>query len=307
MATAAVATSASNIVTTIEGVQFLPTKDLCLENAKKHSWVISYLKSWGNLFVYYVNKARIAFSGAQKEVAPYATLDQASHSKKRLVVCLHGLNNDPRQFVKLLRKIKGIDPANTAIFMPPLPKKGNEELDIMTAPLIEAINAWAQTGEDKEIVFVGTSNGSRVIKDLEAELSSTTYHNVHNVKVISIVGAWNGSALVNLARKLHLTWLMKKPIAEEMPVDSAHCQKSEAEWYKAHVVFSKCKREYFFLATRPGHDDLVPNYSSTLPDVGSDKAHYAVVSGHGHNSIVPAVTNAIAQIIFPTTCASQKA
>lgn len=62
------------------------------------------------------------------------------------------------------------DLSETDIFIPRVLQKGNAKLDEMVKPIVEEIVKWAKTGK-KELVLVGISNGERISRAIEAELS----------------------------------------------------------------------------------------------------------------------------------------
>jgi hypothetical protein len=109
------------------------------------------------------------------------------------------------------------------------------------------------------------------------------------------VGACQGSSIVNLAKKCHLSWLLDKNTAEEMPVGSERNTTLEAD-IKNGEVSCQIQKEYTFIASP--HDWLVPNFSSTLLEKENFSARYAIVPNHGHCSIVDEVAESVAEIIF---------
>ena len=92
-------------------------------------------------------------------------------SKKRLVVCIHGLNNNPTQFKKIVDEMQKKELSETDIFIPRVLQKGNAKLDEMVKPIFEEIAKWAKTSDEKELVLVGISNGGRIARAIEAEIA----------------------------------------------------------------------------------------------------------------------------------------
>ena len=99
---------------------------------------------------------------------------------------------------------------------------------------------------------------------------------------------------MNLANKVGLWWLMFRNVSEEMPTTSQRNQRLNEDWTKG--LSRGPTREYTFIASP--HDWQVTNYDSSLMEVDDQIARYALVLNHGHNSIVDAVAQSVAEIIF---------
>ena len=150
--------------------------------------------------------------------------------------------------------------------------------------------------QETSLQTVGISIGGRIARAIEVQLAkSECSANIKKLRFVSIVGACKGSSLVNLANKVGLSRLMSKNISEEMPTKSPRNQRLDEEWAKASS--NRPSREYTFIASP--HDWQVPNYDSSLMSVDKQNARYAIVPGHGHNSIVNAVATAVAEVILP--------
>lgn len=96
---------------------------------------------------------------------------------------------------------------------------------------------------------------------------------------------------------------MSKNIAQEMPTGSKRNVQLNKEWEASFNNLSQMTREYTFIASP--HDWQVPNYDSTLPELTVEQRsrvtpQYVLVPGHGHNSIVDAVSKIVAGLICPT-------
>ena len=287
-----------SLIRNIKGVNFFETPHACISNyndkPRRHK-VLSFIKSCWTLIAYYPSKVRESLGKAGKVVSPYIT-PEGPLTKERLVVCLHGRNNHPVQFKKMISIFKNKDLSNTEIYAPHILQKGNAKLDEMVEPIFEEIRKWAEQEGDKELVLVGISNGGRVARALEAKLmNSECKDHIKKLKFVSIVGANKGSSLVNIANKCHLAWLIGKNTADEMPVDSDRhtILEQDIQTGEKSCPFDK---EYTFIASP--HDWLVPNYSSTLLEKNNYQARYAIVPNHGHCSIVDKVSEAVAEIIF---------
>lgn len=269
----------------------------CISNYKQLPWTqkaISLIKSFGTLFLYFINRVSLFLQRADAKMDPYTRLSEGEQHKERLVVCIHGLNNNPTQFKKLVAEMEKapFDSSTCALFIPRVHKKGNDYLDRLVSPIFETIGTWANTASpsgEKELVLIGVSNGARIAQGIEVELAKSK-HCIKKFHFISIVGACRGSKLVNQVKECGLSCLMSKEIAEEMPVGSVRNQRLDAEWRQGWQ--NNPQRRYTFYASP--HDWQVTNDSSSLMDVGGQAATYTIVPGHGHNSIVNALAQRVA-------------
>jgi len=136
--------------------------------------------------------------------------------------------------------------------------------------------------------------------ELEAQLIKLGHcENIQKLRTISIVGATYGSDTVNLAKKLGLSFVLPKPISEEMPTDSPRNVQLKKDWEDAIAKSRHIERDCAFIASP--HDHLVPNTSSTLATVVAGvKARYAIAMGESHTGVVfsSVVSRAVAQIVF---------
>ncbi len=283
----------------IHGVAFFDNPRSCIdyyEQTHTIKKVIDFIRSCGNFLIGVFNKINRSMHQAEKQWESLINAQNKDFTKKRLIVCIHGLGDDPLQFKKIADEMQKKTLSETDIFIPRVNEKGHAKLDLTVKPIFEKIVKWANTPGEKELVLIGISNGARIARALEIELSkSNTRHPSHLKKLhsVSIVGAGNGSSLVNLANALRLSPLMSQPIAEEMPIDSLRNQCLNKEW---NEMSTRWIREYTFIASP--HDWLVPNYDSTLMKVVNQKARYAFVPNHGHCSITEGddVAKAVAEL-----------
>ena len=284
----------------IQGIKFFATPTHCISHFEKIHWAkkaISLIQSFGNLFVYALNKISLVLHRVEAQMEPFTQSQTPGFSKKRLVVCIHGLNNNPSQFKKIIDKMQKKELSEIDIFIPRVMQKGNAKLDEMVKPILEEITKWSQTQEEKELVLVGISNGGRISRAIETELAKLEHiNNIKKLRLVSIVGACKGSSLVNLAHRLHLSWLMSKNISEEMSTNSTRNERLNKEWMDG--LSKGPTRDYTFIASP--HDWQVTNYDSSLMEVNvqAAKARYAIIPSHGHNSIVNAVAHMVTEIIF---------
>lgn len=120
---------------------------------------ISLLKAVGNTLLYYLYRVSLIFNRVEAQMKHLKETNAQSCSKKRLIVCIHGLNNNPSQFKILVDELQKRELTDTAIIVPQVLQKGNAKLDDLAKPIYKEIKKWANSdGEEKELVFVGISN-----------------------------------------------------------------------------------------------------------------------------------------------------
>lgn len=286
--------------TTIQGIQFFDQASSCISHFEKAHWTqkaLSLIKSFGALFLYFLTVSP-CFRKKAKSPIVLGTQPVAGHfSKQRLIVCLHGLNNHPGQFQEIIQEIQKRNPHETDIYIPHIYQQGNAKLDDLVKPIFEEISKWAQNEGEKELVLIGISNGGRISRAIEAELIKSNNHdNIKKFKLVSIVGACKGSSLANLANRLNLSLILSKPILEEMPTNSNRNAQLNQDLANAWANLPEMRRDYTFIASP--HDWQVPNYNSTLMEIPNQQARYAIITGHGHNSIVDVSAKAVAEIVL---------
>lgn len=264
--------------------------------------IFSLTKSYITFFGFAIDKISSNWINVDKVMAKYTIAPSCIVTpKKRLIVCLHGLNSHPYQFKQIVNDMVENDLSNTIIYIPKIIQKGNAKLDIMIKPIFQEIKQWAQKNESQELILIGTSNGSRIAKALEAKLTSSTENigNIRKIHFISIVGACKGSYTADLANKFYLSFLVSNAIAEEMPTNSKRIRQLHNDWIKGFEICPNIEREYTYIASP--HDMHVPNKDSTLMKISKKEnviTRYAIVPGHGHMSIVNAVSKIISELIF---------
>lgn len=286
--------------TTIHGITFFDKPSLCISHYDQSPWIqkaLSRIQSVGTFFLEFLNRLSRFLSRAEKQLTPYINFDVGNTSKRKLVVCLHGLNDNPAQFKKIIDEMQKTDLSGTGIYIPRILQKGNAKLSEMVTPIFQALQKWAKSNGDKELVLVGISNGARVERALDAEISKPeNCGNIKKIRFISVVGACKGSSFVNLAHRLHLSWILSKNIAEEMPTDSKRIEQLNQDWSEGLKNSPEITRDFTFIASP--HDLQVPNYDSTLMEAPNYTARYGIIRGHGHISIVNAASKAVASIIL---------
>jgi hypothetical protein len=282
----------------IKGIKFFSNRSDCISHFEESPWlkkILSLLQSFGTLFAYGLYKVSLFFSRPDDELDSFAALGPKDCEQKKLIVCLHGLNNDRHQFKKLKDQLQNQTLTEASILIPDLPDKGRDKLNNMVDILYRIIEKWAEKPVEKELVLVGISNGGRVAKALIAKIANSKFNaKISRIRFVSIVGACKGSSLVNFINKIGLSCLISKNIAQEMSPDVVNEQ--HKAWEQALEKRPNKKDEYVLIASP--HDWQVPNYDSSLMKVAHQNAYYAVVPGHGHNSIVNATAEIVNKIIL---------
>ena len=280
-------------------IAFFDQPSTCQAYFNNDVWVakaFSIFESYINLLCYSVGRLWLVLRKGDATLEPMTKLPEQAKNKTKLIVCIHGLNNNPTQFIGLVRALKKYDLSQTHILIPRVRDKGNAKLDEMVQPIFKEIQQWAKCGKGRELVLIGVSNGGRIARALESKIAqSGVASSLERFRFVSIVGALNGSSLATFAKRMGLTWFMSKSIADEMPANSLRTQALNREWTRAQEYGPK--REYTFFASP--HDWQVTNYSSSLMDVPNSRhsKQYALVPGHGHNSIVNAVARHVAKFV----------
>ena len=282
----------------IGGINYYKTPEEALASFKEAPLirrVYSHIDSYKNLALQAVFKASITFFQKERLTDSLIEPPKKGYWKKRLVVCVHGLNTNPAQFEQFLRAVSTKEYTDTQIFIPRVRQAGHAKLDDLTAPIFKEIARWAKRKGDRQLVLIGISNGARIIKNVYAKLvRSGNLGNINSVRFISIVGACNGSQLANIAKKVGAHCMMSPHIAKELPTDSERVELLNRHWdsaMKEPVPFSP---EFIFIGAP--HDWLVPNTDSSLMEVPGKTCLYAYVANHGHCSVLAPIATSLAKL-----------
>jgi pimeloyl-ACP methyl ester carboxylesterase len=288
----------------IQGVKFFTTSADCVSHFEHMSWmskVVSWIQSLGRACVALLKKPTQFLSGRiHPQIRPYTAPLPAGASKPVLLVCLHGLNHTPNQFRGLVSELEQYNLSQVHIYIPAILNRGHAPLDAAVQPIFAEIATWAQTSGDKELILVGISNGGRIARALDAKLTTSKHvGNIRKLRLISLVGACNGSSLVNIAHRCRLSRLMHKSIATEMPLHSPRNLQLDREFLDNLEQPNGLKRDYTFFASP--HDWFVPDYASTLPTLPSHiTTRYSIIPGYGHDGFEDSAVNAVATLSLNT-------
>jgi len=291
----------------IDEIPFFDTPAACIAHYENFSWAqkaLHVIQSYGTLILCLINKIRLILHGIEAQMHGLIVPPEEGFFKRRLVVCLHGLGDNPSQFNALMDEMEGEDLSETDFFIPHIVERGRARLDEMVNPILETIGEWAQTPGEKELVLVGTSNGGRIARAIQAELiHSGRVGNIQQIKFVSIVGACKGSSLANLTALGHqlglsslMSYFVAENIIEEMPTTSERNAQLNQRWEEARQRPNAPRTDYTFIASP--HDWLVPNFDSTLMETNAERSRYALMPGQGHCSIVNASAKVVSSIIL---------
>lgn len=285
-------------------IQLFDDRSACIQNILDKSFVQKIkdcVQAFLNLMFF---KGDSIFASSELEV--FTEMGDEALSKKRLIVCIHGLCGSPYEFKILVDKLKTKNLSDTAIFIPYVQSAGKDRLDSMANEIFKEIQAWAAgAGEEKELILIGVSNGARISRKIETQITGTSRGKVKELRVVSVVGARQGSPLVNLARQFGfswaVSWFISQPIVEEMPMNSERNQQLDKEWnlwIQNDVNDLEC--DFTFIASP--FDAHIGNYDSSLPVVPDNiKARYGIVSDHGHFTAIDGAASTIADLLFEKT------
>jgi hypothetical protein len=93
----------------MDGLSFFEKPLDCIEEFENRSClskVASSFMSFVTFIFYLIYKIKLIFRCIESEMRPLAHIEVSSLPKKRLIVCLHGLNNNPSQFKKLFDELQ---------------------------------------------------------------------------------------------------------------------------------------------------------------------------------------------------------
>lgn len=281
--------------------RFYSSPQACIQSYENRSFCERFfntLKSYNNFFSYIYEDYKTDNLLIAHKILPLTDLSNRKLTKNKLVVLFPGLNSSPYTFKELINQSEKKDLSEFDIYIPKVLNQGNAALDEAARPIFLKIKEWAAKIGDKELFLVGESNGARIARAVDAELSRPeNIGNVKKIKFVSIAGACQGSKMVNIANSLHLNCMLNESISIEMATDSERTLRLNDEWLEGIRMTPGVDRQYNFIAA--SDDWLVPNYDSSLYEVPSGLGRYTIIPGHGHLSIVDESATIVSQLIFP--------
>lgn len=201
-----------------------------------------------------------------------------------LYLFVHGLRGSPRSWGGYLKQLQKDSPK--AHFLAPcVPLRGNCSLETAAEPFLHILRDYMLKFPGKPVTLVGTSNGSRIISDIETRLNVAEVGQ-RQLNVVSIAGVHYGTKLVDwLARWHFLTKIFIHPVLAEEFRWGSHFAKTLLDGWKekqAEWVRNRVNVRHLFCATL--EDEKVINVASTLPIF--PKAHYQIYTRENHQTVV---------------------
>jgi hypothetical protein len=202
------------------------------------------------------------------------------------VVYVHGLYAIPCQFLEHVRALLEVSQGKVVVACPEVVRGGNAPLDDLVSPvLLDCLDFLRRGG--RSLTLIGTSNGGRIVVEVEHALRSLAPGSP--VMLVSIAGVLKGTQQMDLGVRTG---------AARLVVDHAVCEELSFMSRRAMEVVERlsspvpegCTRSFLFFATE--WDMTVRPKTSALPE-GFEECH-RIVKGVGHSSIVPATATTVA-------------
>ena len=219
----------------------------------------------------------------------------SQHDTQALCVLVHGL-------VSLPAYLDGYHDALTAqrknitIFQPYVKDNGLCSLESSMADIKQEVRAWATVDPKRPIIWIGHSNGARMVGALSSELKLEGVLNP--MQVHCIAGPFYGSEFVNRPawpQALQTGWtgvfktLYPMEVYEELSWKSACATTVIQQMQKAGDEHADLKYKFYATAT----DMVVFPFTSALPAI-PDAEHFLATS-EGHLGILTSVQDRIIQ------------
>jgi pimeloyl-ACP methyl ester carboxylesterase len=212
------------------------------------------------------------------------------HSEESAGLCLflHGLNASPRQWESYTRRFSRQFP-ETHYLAPYIVLAGNCPLEEAAGPVVQIVENYLQKFPGKPVTLVGTSNGARIALHVEAALNPDLVKANSRLLVISIAGVLGGTKLMDLAQRICCRRFLTHHghIKRDFSFNNRHSVQRVSALQERQQLWeqNKVDADHYFFATT--EDEQVRTLSSSLPYLPSTPAaHYQVVSGHTHETIV---------------------
>lgn len=201
--------------------------------------------------------------------------DQVEDSKiTTLFVLLHGLKSYPKIWSNHIKIIKEKYPT-AIIYAPEIEYRGNNTLKSTSEGVLSFVKQLDSQYQFNNIVFIGTSNGNRIIHYVRHYLNQDFENNKRLVKmlIISLAGFYHGVPLINW---LNQHWISKKVLHK---------------LYHSSIIEDYCKTDSFDLSWLVPEDTfyigayndtrLIPPKSSIPLELNPKFWYLDFFSGHG--------------------------
>lgn len=211
-----------------------------------------------------------------------------------LCVFTHGLASRPAVFDEYHETLSS-HRKNITIFQPHVTENGKCTLEKAKASMQQEIEKWCNSHkEDGVVIFVGHSNGARIVGAISSELKLKGIQNP--MQVHCIAGPFHGTEFVNRPSWYEgirgiwgtlLSAIYSSEISTELASKSEHGVSVITNMQKAAQQYANLNYKFY---ASPA-DALIYPFTSSCPNV--PRAHYFLVSGDGHQGMLYSVKEAI--------------
>lgn len=205
------------------------------------------------------------------------------HESKGLYVLIHGLKGHPCCWDNYINQIKEQQPCSDC-FVPNIKDGGNNSLEEIANPILEAVRDYVEKNPGKPICLIGVSNGTRIAGYIERNLMLEKTA----IKTISIAGVHFGTKIIDKLERFKLLKILNlhPAIVQDFKYGSETAKKYLDEWRESDKL-AKGERSREFYATT--EDDKALGFESGLPIINGLKDTHIIIHGESHNSIVDAL------------------
>ena len=207
--------------------------------------------------------------------------------KKSLFVLVHGINDDPCTWKKHYKTIK-LNCPDAEVIAPIVTKRGNCSLEEATQPIKDLVQGIINKNPGIPVVFIGHSNGARVVTKIASELD----FNTSALKISTIAGLHFGTkkmdyALQVFGKKIISFIGYSSEVIDEFQYASPIAKNLVNGMQKERFPANECS---FYCS--PDDTEIVPQ-DSAYPKIAKKIAvkYYQVLGGYGHRSIVEKIAS----------------
>lgn len=200
---------------------------------------------------------------------------------KGLYILIHGLLGSPKllggKLSEIIENININSDIPYELILPCVYQKGNCPLEEATIPILNLIENYIQQFPNNPIHIISCSNGSRISAYVESKLRNYDV----NIKITSMVGAYDGSKLIDYFPGI-FGLILNSTIIEDFKMGS---DKSNELLQLLKTPIEKGSRYYEFYTT--ANDWYIPNINSTQPKniVATSVKYHELITGYDHVSL----------------------
>ncbi len=227
---------------------------------------------------------------------PWNTAENSAN--EGLCLLLHGMHASQKQWENYSRQFSHSFP-HFHLVVGSVHKAGNCPVQVAGEPFIEIVEDYLKRVPDKPVILMGTSNGSRIVSDIETRVNPELLKN-RKLIVISIAGVHGGTSMMDLACKFFCTRILKYSpgVTKELVFNSKTSQdllfslQARQKTWKAQGT----EAHHFFFATT--EDQVIRPLESNFPYLEfTPLKNYKIVHKENHQTIVDRVQEQIFQIM----------